>query len=307
MLTKSTSKMMELSSRNSSRTGQGEMTGVNLNPNQQLESSVTEDERRSNSNASRNQQRDGFRVSPQQELSDTRHLSRRLHLAQVEWKKMLNAKDSRVQERGIPRLTVLTVANARNNRPWGDELQEKGEGIFRVYSQNVNGFRLDRRGGNFDSYCAIMREVQADVLCGQEHNLDTTQPAVRSILFATAQQHWQRSRLAFGTTPIGFVNMYKPGGTFQMTVDNATSRVVDQSTDKWGRWVSQTFQGKANRRVTIISAYQVVTDIAPSGSITTATQQRSLLLQAQDKITQPRAAFRRDLLQYLTTLRTSGQ
>lgn len=151
-----------------------------------------------------------------------------------------------------------------------------------------------------------MKEVQADVICGQEHNLDTTQSCVRSIIFATTQQHWNRSRVIFGTTPIPFVNRYKPGGTFQVTVNNGTSRIVNQSKDKWGRWVLQTFQGKEGRRVTIVTAYQVVTDVTPTGSITAATQQRSLLIQAQDRIQQPRAAFRHDLLQCLTELRESG-
>ena len=50
--------------------------------------------------------------------------------------------------------------------------------MLRVYAVNVNGFTLDRRGGQFDTYCTMLQEVQADVACGQEHNLDSIQSPV---------------------------------------------------------------------------------------------------------------------------------
>ncbi len=75
---------------------------------------------------------------------------------------------------------------------------------------NVNGFTLDRHGGQFDDYCSMLREVQADVACDQEHNLDTIESQVRSILYDTTQQHWQRSRITFANTPVPFENLYKP-------------------------------------------------------------------------------------------------
>jgi hypothetical protein len=46
----------------------------------------------------------------------------------------------------------LTQANQRSNIAWGDELQEKADDIFRVYGVNVNGFQIDRMGGQFDIF-----------------------------------------------------------------------------------------------------------------------------------------------------------
>ena len=43
----------------------------------------------------------------------------------------------------------------------------------RFYGMNVNGLALDRRGGQLDTLCSVMKEAQIDVMCGQEHNLDT--------------------------------------------------------------------------------------------------------------------------------------
>ena len=82
-----------------------------------------------------------------------------------------------------------TAPNQRANEPWGDLLQEKPPGQLRIYAMNVNGLSLDRRGGQFDTACAVQKEVQADVLCGQEHNLDSYKTQVRSILYATCCQH----------------------------------------------------------------------------------------------------------------------
>ena len=71
-------------------------------------------------------------------------------------------------------------------------------------------------------------------------------------------------------------------------------------------WRSQTFQGREGITVTIISAYQVVTD-TPGKGLTTAASQHSLLIQAQDTITAPRVAFRRDLQTYIHQCRGEGQ
>ena len=175
-----------------------------------------------------------------------------------------------------------------------------------MYSQNVNGITLDRRGGQFDSLCRVIKEVQADVMCGQEHQLDTVQHQVKSILYQTCRQHWQRSRIVFGTTGVPFESMYKPGGTFMATVGNATGRVQHHTSDDLGRWVSQTFQGAAGRRITIVSAYQVVSDIVVPGTTTAASQQHSLLIQRNDSIHAPRKAFRRDLTAYLQQCKSAG-
>jgi hypothetical protein len=51
------------------------------------------------------------------------------------------------------RPVVLSVENLRSNTHWGDILQEKSDSVTRVYSMNVNGISLDRRGGKFATVC----------------------------------------------------------------------------------------------------------------------------------------------------------
>ena len=216
------------------------------------------------------------------------------------WQRLLSGQ-------GSSRTPSLNHATTMDNDCWGDECEDKVGDHLRLYVQNVNGLRLDQRGGQFDSICQVQKEVQADIWLGQEHNLDSSQYSVRSILHNTHRQHWQRARLNIATTPIAFKKTYKPGGTFMLTVGNATGRIKTQDQDKWGRWVSQTLQGTAGRQVTIISAYQPVTDAHKPGTVTVATQQHTLLVQQGDPLRSPREAFIRDLKTFLVQRREMGE
>jgi exonuclease III len=218
----------------------------------------------------------------------------RLHKAKIEWDLLFKQK-----QKTANRAIVLTAHNQRTNKAWGDTLEEKDCTTTRIYALNVNGFTLDRRGGQFNELCQVAKEVQADIICCQEHNIDTMQTQVRSILFDTLRQHWPRSRITMGTTPIQFTSMFKPGGTMITAVNSIIGRMLGHTADKWGRWVSQTYRGRNNIRITIISAYQVVTDKPNAGVATAASQQRSLLLQTQDVLTEPRKAFKRDLQKFV--------
>jgi hypothetical protein len=124
--------------------------------------------------------------------------AQRLRIAQTEWKKILSQRlPPEFHSPPTNRHTFLSNKNHRENNPWGDILAGKRDNVTRVYSLNTNGLSLDRRGGRFDDLCKIAKEVQADVVCCQEHNLDITKSNVRSILYDTARQYWSRSRLTF--------------------------------------------------------------------------------------------------------------
>ena len=225
---------------------------------------------------------------------------------QTQWKDFFARQSTRTRVTEGSRPIQLSVENQRTNSPWGDLLNEKSDHVTRVYSLNVNGFALDRRGGQFDELCRIASEVQTDMIACQEINIDTTQPVVRSILYETLRKAWTRSRLALGCTDTTFVNMYKPGGTMLVLKDNITGRVLSSTSDKWGRWTSQRLRCQHERKLTVISAYQVGPEASSPGKTTAATQQRSFLIQSQDPLTDPRSAFVRDLRLYLQSCLTQG-
>ena len=206
-----------------------------------------------------------------------------------------------------PRPTTLSTTNSRTNTSWGDSLSDlKSPDITRVYITNLNGLQLDARGGKFDSVCRSMKEIQVDVLCAQEHNVDTTQASLRNIIFDTARQHWDRHRLVISTSPIPFKTQFKPGGTMVLTTGSLTGRMCKQTRDKWGRWSCQEFQGQGGRKLVIISAYQPIVKGGTQGTITVASQHVSLLLRSHDTVTNPRVAFRRDLIQCLQNYKASA-
>lgn len=198
------------------------------------------------------QQSERLHTDPQQATTtnirrENLSVIQRLEIAQAEWRKVLSA-DPNATSNPVNREIVLTADNMRMNTFWGDKLEEKqGENALRVYVANVNGFSLDRRDGQYDNFCRTIKEVQADVACGQEHNLDTMNSSVRSIVHNTTQQHWKRNRTNFASSPLKFETLYKPGGTFIVSVGEVTSRLCNRFQDKWGRWTSQTYQGRRGR------------------------------------------------------------
>ena len=230
-----------------------------------------------------------------------------LRQAQIDWNSFFLAQQSNSSRiRDGHRPIQLSVENQRTNSPWGDPLEAKSEATTRIYALNLNGLTLDRRGGQFDDLCKVAKEAQADIVACQEHCLDTTQSVVRSILYDTIRQSWTRTRLTLGTTPTPFVNMYKPGGTMLFAVEHITGRVISSSTDKWGRWSTQTFRCQQGRKLIVVSAYQVNPDTKKKGVVTAAVQQRTLLLESQDPTSDPRSAFVRDFHLYLSQCITIG-
>ena len=225
--------------------------------------------------------------------------------AREEWATLFQQRNK--QSRHDNRTPILTTHNQQMNVPWGDLLQAKSTNVTRVYALNLNGIALDRRGGQFETLCSIAKEIQADILCCQEHNVDTTQTEVRSILYATARQHWPRSRLVTGSTSTPFTTWYKPGGTSQLSVGHITGRITTSHQDSLGRWVSQTFRGRDGFIMTVISAYQVVECGSQQGKTTAAAQQISQLIHMNVSDCNPRRAFKQDLRHFLHACKSRGE
>jgi exonuclease III len=71
--------------------------------------------------------------------------------------------------------------------------------------------------------------------------------------------------------------------------------------------VSHTYRGKEQVQITIISVYQVVSDILQIGASTAAAQQRRLLIGSNDPLCAPRMAFKRDLMKFAKECLIAGQ
>jgi exonuclease III len=221
-----------------------------------------------------------------------------------------NMRNNTLQSTETPINNIITLTQnstdcLRENNPWGDQIiTEKPAEITRIYSQNVNGLRFEKDGGQFKELCSINQEVQADILCIQEHNLDTTQYHVGTTLQHTAKKYWQRSRFTISSSPLTFSSTWKPGGTAILSTRSITGRITATGADEWGRWSYHTLQqGQQQRQVTIITIYQVVDKFTiDRGHFTIAAQQRRLLIQQGNSHLTPRQAFQRDLRQFLRNI-----
>ena len=129
------------------------------------------------------------------------NFEQRLKNAQTEWTNIFSRQrvSAPFNSHGN-RPVILTAQNQRSNKEWGDRLDCKDKSSSRLYSLNANGLSLDKRGGQFDELCKIAKEVQADILRCQEHNLDIMQTFVKRTIFETVRQHRPRSRITMGTT-----------------------------------------------------------------------------------------------------------
>ena len=217
-----------------------------------------------------------------------------LQRAQARWRQLFSTPATTAFP-SSDRPITLSNRNSRTNEPWGDRLQDKSADVTRIYVTNLNGLPLDARGGKFDTVCRALREIQADIFCAQEHNVDTTQVHLRTIIFDTAKQHFTRHRIVLGTTPLPFKTPYKPGGTLVLTTESLTGRICKQIRDKWGRWTGMEYMCQGGQKLVILSAYQPIVKGGTAGKITVAAQHTSLLTAANDKTLNPRVAFRRDL------------
>jgi exonuclease III len=234
----------------------------------------------------------------------------RLHQVQIEWTRLFTAatENNITTMQRSNTIIALSAENMRTNLHWGDQItQQKPEDVTRIYSQNVNGFKLDKEGGQYSTFCKIHQEIQADISCCQEINLDTTQNTVKNTMYQTTKRHWQRAGLIMGSAPIAFSGQYKPGGTLILSTGAITGRIQTKGTDKWGRWSFQSLIGHNGRILTVISAYQpVAMKHENRGSFTVSAQQHCLLLQSKDIIDNPHSAFRRDLQVFLSDQTRQG-
>ena len=185
---------------------------------------------------------------------------------------------------------------------------EKPDSVTRLYFQNVNGLQMDTVGGDFSEVCHTANEIQADIVCIAEHNLDTTKYHIKSIMEDQKRKICgQQARLTHASSTIQMSGNYKPGGTLQLSQGNITARLLTTGADELGRWTYQTFAGKANKPVTIITVYQVCHKSARNqGQYTASSQQESLLRQRGETDYTPRKAFRKDLKLQIKSFRDTN-
>jgi hypothetical protein len=214
-------------------------------------------------------------------------------------------------QEGTRRNIQLTTENLRNNEPFGDDMTEKEDGIFRIWGNNFNGLSIDESGGDFMELCDEAATMQADMIAGTEHNLDARKYYVRKVCYETCMKNRQvgHYKLQMSSTSIEAATLYKPGGTLLLARGNSVARIIEGGDDDMGRWSFIRMAARGNRVVSIITAYQPC-DVrgTPKGKFTVHAQQTSILREKYmaDPKPNPRKYFRKDLMAFLKSLKAKG-
>ena len=149
------------------------------------------------------------------------------------------------------------------NVPYGDNIHEaKAIGNYRAVSLNVDGMTSnedyakhhDTGEAAFDYYIDMLNLLE----CKQNFHNKKVDATFRSKF----RGYFSQSKITTSSIPAKKVHTtYLPGGIASIVGDPWVRRICKTESDPlYGRWISTTFQGKGNRYLTIISAYQVNDD-----------------------------------------------
>jgi hypothetical protein len=112
-------------------------------------------------------------------------------------------------------------------------------------------------GGEMSEVCGRVIEGNIDVIGIAETKLDTKMVCVVHTCHQSVRGYFDNSKLVMASSMRSYGSSYKLGGTLQMSRGSITGRVAASGTNNMGRWCWTTYNGSANRRLMIITAYQV--------------------------------------------------
>jgi exonuclease III len=157
---------------------------------------------------------------------------------------------------------------------------------LRVFCQNINGLRLDAKGGDINQIIETIKELEIDVVGFSEINLDVSKYKVQKILSQAFHSGFEAHQIASSTSTVPFASNYKPGGTLTSVFNHTTCRFNSKHSDPMGRWSTMSLTGKRGRIVHFVTVYQVV-DKQVLGPYT-AYQQQNTILRLADRQISPR-------------------
>ena len=194
-----------------------------------------------------------------------------------------------------------------NIDPVGDPLKPRfdGDGITRIGYQNVNTSTM---GQGFDvaEEIDVIAEIGSDIHGMSEINkpwnssnkwqYDTMMDVV-----------FQRSRTTYAAMEADHDCERQQGGNL-LTVNNATAgRFQDHGSDKWGRFCWQTYRGKRDEGIVVITAYRVCHEASDHpGPFTAYTQQYTAMREEGIASPNPRKQILADLLSLIDAKRLEG-
>ena len=140
---------------------------------------------------------------------------------------------------------------------WGDEMtltkawpNIEGEGHIRITHLNAKGITAENKFVEWESLLHSLDDIQTDIFCINEINVDTRQAAVRYEVQKLAQSKDKFINIQMNSskqTPKTRGSVFKPGGTMVGVRGNLSGRFINkrenEDRDPLGRWTISSGQG----------------------------------------------------------------
>jgi hypothetical protein len=185
----------------------------------------------------------------------------------------------------------------------GHDFHVKEESYFRFAFVNHNGISLSPV--TLADFFQASKELHIDCLGVAESHIDSSKLHVRNKFMEAihAPTGYNNAHCVFAQSDINYESDRKRGGVLQFAVHNLANRVIDVFSDKYGRFTGQTFIGRNERTVHVITAYRVVEGQA--GPSSAYAQQRAMLV-TEGRQANPRSIFLKDLSEYIQMTQAKG-
>jgi exonuclease III len=178
--------------------------------------------------------------------------------------------------------------------------------IMRIYFQNINGIRLANDGADMLDLFMQMENIRADIFAFAETKLATDQPYVHQLLQRNKRKIWDHARLATSTSKVTIDGYHKPGGTLTCATNSLVGRIRRTFSDTYGRWSGFELMGRGDKKLVVLTVYQVTQKTGTAGSTTAYTQQRNMFRIEGRTNPNPRKILITDLRALVAELRRDG-
>jgi hypothetical protein len=140
----------------------------------------------------------------------------------------------------------------------GNEIQiPKPPNRTRFLTKNVHHVSTNSTDDELRIHFVDQHRLEIDFFGITEHKLDTHQYQVRQAFRDSVHHIFQQYKIELGSSELQTVSTYKPGRTAIIAQGDATGRITAQDSDKHGRWSYLHLQGRDDKTITYITAYQV--------------------------------------------------
>ena len=153
--------------------------------------------------------------------------------------------------------------------------EDKHMGLIRMYLQNPNGLGKSKYDAENMGALNDLDALRVDVVGLPETNTNWNNPYEKRGWVTMVKKVWPKAMVLTSSMKDGDrTTTYKPGGVCMILRCRYASMVTDRGSDKQGRWVWATLEGKDKQLMTIITFYRPCVDTKDSAGMTTAWRQQ---------------------------------